>query len=169
MRKLTATFCLTFAVLLGSVGVSTSNEFIKCLKSYLCEDPQRAAIFVERLAEQGDVSAQKALGDAYFTGKITFTSQIHQDYKRAVKWYRRAAEQGNADAQHSLGLMIDDGHGTIKDAVIGYMWVNIAAANGNEHAIYNRPHMEGRLTPYQIDKANTLARECMRKNYKNCY
>ena len=98
MRNLTATLCLTIAVLLGSVGVSESADDQKGLTAYNSGDYATALREWTPLAEQGDADAQYNLGVMYANGQ-----GVSQDYKTAVKWYRLAAEQGNPRAQGNLG------------------------------------------------------------------
>ena len=62
MRNLTATTCLTIAVLLGSAGVSWSADFQKGLTAYDSGDYATARREWKPFAEQGDVSAQYSLG-----------------------------------------------------------------------------------------------------------
>jgi hypothetical protein len=94
---------------------------------------------------------------------------VPQDYKTAVKWFRLAAEQGNANAQYSLGFMYDLGDGVLKDYVYAHMWYNIAASSGkSKNASKNRDIVAGKMTPSQLEKAQDLARECVRKKYKGC-
>ena len=127
MRRLTATVCLTLAVLIGSAGVSVSQDF------------------------QNGV-------DAYNRG----------DYATAVKWYTLAAEQRDARAQFNLGRMYAKGEGVLQDYVYAHMWWNIAASNGDEYGAELRDDVEKKMTPSQIERAQDLARECVRKNYKGC-
>ena len=61
MRKLTATLCLTIAVLLGSVGVSASADFQKGLTAYKSGDYATALREWTPLAEQGDSAARSNL------------------------------------------------------------------------------------------------------------
>jgi len=48
------------------------------------------------------------------------------------------------------------------------MWLNIAASLGEKTASENRDMVAERMTPSQIQEAQTLARECVAKNYKGC-
>jgi len=94
---------------------------------------------------------------------------VPQDYKTAVKWYRLAAEQGNANAQTNLGWMYDNGTGVLQDYVRAHMWFNIAAISGeSKNASKNRDIVAGKMTPSQLEKAQDLARECVRKKFKGC-
>ena len=99
---------------------------------------------------------------------VRLRTRCSQDYKTAVKWYTLAAEQGNADAQGNLGVMYGMGTGIIQDWVYAHMWGIIAASNGNEDGAKLRDIAAEDMTPSQLEKAQDLARECVRKNYKGC-
>jgi TPR repeat protein len=114
-------------------------------------------------AEQGYALARNNLGVMYANGE-----GVAQNYAEAVRLYRLAAEQGNADAQNSLGGMYYLGQGVIQDNVYAHMWFNIAASNGSEDAVGNRDIAASGMTPADISNAQTLARECVAKNYRGC-
>ncbi len=49
------------------------------------------------------------------------------------------------------------------------MWYNIAASSGNsENASKNRDLLAKEMNSNQIETAQKLARECVRKKYKGC-
>ena len=138
--------------------------------------------------EQGDASAQVALGLMYDSGR-----GIPRDYAAAMTWYRKAADQHNASAQSSLGFMYAlghgvrqaaamawyrkaadqgdtsaqtalgfmyyDGQGVLRDNVVAHMWFNLAAAGGNLVAVRKRDAIEEKMTLAQIAEAQRLARE----------
>ena len=114
-------------------------------------------------AEQENAAAQYNLGNMYSKGQ-----GVPQDYKTAVKWYTLAAEQGHAKAQSNLGAMYGMGTGVIQDIVYAHMWFNIAASSGFEDGVKARDLFAKEMTPSQLEKAQDLARECVRKNYKGC-
>ncbi len=60
------------------------------------------------------------------------------------------------------------GTGVPKDYVEAYKWGNLAAANGNEDGAELRDNLAKIMTPSQIEKAQDLSRECVRKNYRGC-
>ena len=96
---------------------------------------------------------------------------VPQDDKAAAHWYRRAAEQGHAKAQLNLGGMYYEGKGVPKDYVYAHMWVSIAISNGTSKEHKHRKDLnlsEKKMTLSQIAEAQKLARECVRKAYKNC-
>ena len=115
-------------------------------------------------AEQGYAKAQYNLGFMYHNGQ-----GIPQDYKTAVKWYKLAAEQGFAKAQYNLGGMYALGQGVIEDKVYAHMWGSILNSNGHEDGkkIMDYLLKQG-MTPSQIEEAERLARECIKKNYNGC-
>ena len=115
------------------------------------------------LAEQGGAVAQSSLGVMY-----EYALGVPQDYKTAEKWHRLAAEQGYADAQLKLGLSYAKGEGVLQDYVYAHMWGNLAASNGNKNGAKVRDLAAKRMTPSQLETAQKLARECVRKKYKGC-
>ena len=127
------------------------------------QDDKEAVNWYRLAAEQGNAAAQYNLGLLYEKGK-----GVPQDDKEAVRLYRLAAEQGDADAQGNLGVMYVFGKGVIKDFVYAHMWGNIALMNGNERGASVRGHVAEKMTSSQIEEAQRLARECVKKNYKGC-
>ena len=85
-----------------------------------------------------------------------------------MKWYRLAAEQGFANAQSNLGLMYAYGQGVIQDNVYAHMWWNIAASSGHKSAVKGRDIVAKKMNPSQLEIAQDLVRECVRKKYKDC-
>ena len=127
------------------------------------EDDKEAVKWYRLAAEQGYADAQYNLGVMHERGE-----GLIEDDKEAVKWYRLAAEQGNAGAQYNLGNKFVNGQGVIQDNVYAHMWWNIAAASGHEKARGNKDIVVKDMTPQDISKAQDLARECVKKNYKDC-
>ena len=85
-----------------------------------------------------------------------------------MKWYKLAAKQGYPKAQYNLGVMYVQGHGVPKDVVYAYMWAYLAAGNGEQSGAEARDMIAKRMTSAQIVKAQRLASECVRKEYKGC-
>ena len=92
----------------------------------------------------------------------------NKDYATALREWKPLAEQGNADAQNNLGVIYNNGWGVMLDFVRAHMWFNIAASSGNTNASKNRDIVAKRMTSNQIEKAQKLARECVKKKYKGC-
>ena len=64
--------------------------------------------------------------------------------------------------------MYAKGRGVLQDNIRAYMWGNLAASNGDENGGKVRDLATNRMTPSQLEKAQDLARECEKKNYKGC-
>jgi TPR repeat protein len=117
MRTLTATLCLTLAVLLGCAGGSWSADLQKGVTAYQSGDYATTLREWTPLAKKGNANVQYLLGVMYRDGQ-----GVPRDHKTAVKWLKLAAEQGDANAQLNLGLMYGDGAGLIQDNVYAHMW-----------------------------------------------
>jgi len=75
-----------------------------------------------------------------------------------------AVEQGHASAQNNLGVMYYKGQGVPKEYAMAHMYFKIAVVSGDEVAIENRSIVEWKMTSSQLEKAEKLAREWMRKH-----
>ena len=154
---------LFIALTFCTASISWSADFQKGMTAYKNGDYATALREWTPLAEQGYAGAQINLGLMYNSGL-----GVPQDYKTAVKWYTLSAEQGYATAQYNLGVMYGNGQGVPIDYVYAYMWFNLAAASGQKEAITGRDVTAKKMTQSQIEKAQDLSRECLRKTYKNC-
>ncbi len=147
-------------------------------------------------AEQGDIMGQFTLGTIYHTPGKFKKHGVKKDHKESAKWFHLAAEQGEDMAQFFLGQKYEKGKGVTKNLVIAHMWLSTAEfSNKNIGAYYvsaiknkriakkdlmkyledmrdrkkNKVRkLENQMTPEQITKAEQLARECIKKNYKDC-
>ena len=161
MRTLIIIPVLLFSLLLGVP--SYSADFNKGLTAFQSGDFATAFKEWKPLAEEGNAVAQNNLGLMYENGW-----GVPQDYKEAVRLYRLAAEQGIAEAQTNLANRYYYGEGVNKDIVYAHMWKNISASNGYEPAKEELKIIEKKMTSSQIEEAQRLARECVKKNYKGC-
>ena len=132
MKNLTATICLTIAVLLGSVGVSWSADWNKGLTAFKSGDYATALREWTPLADKGNARAQNAMGSMYKQGL-----GVPKDDNTAVKWYRLSAENGEKRGQFSLGLMYASGKGVPLDYKTALKWWTLAAKQGHARAQWN--------------------------------
>ncbi len=98
----------------------------------LNNDPELAAGWFFRAAEQGFADAQFNLGLMYANGE-----GVEQDMTQAVELFKKAAEQGHVDAQNNLGALYFTGEGVERDEKKAIGWFEKAAAQGNEDAQAN--------------------------------
>ena len=71
-------------------------------------------------------------------------------------------------AQNNMGKKYYYGQGVLQSYVHAHMWFNIAASLGYKSAAKHRDIVAKRMSSSQIEKAQKLARECVRKKYKGC-
>jgi uncharacterized protein len=108
MRRITTLFA-GGALALSLFGVAAAGTLEDGYSAYIRGDYTAALHLWRSLADQGDATAQGALGRMYDEGR-----GVPQDYVQALVWYRRSAEQGFAPAQDALGLMYYFGHGACR-------------------------------------------------------
>ena len=78
------------------------------------------------------------------------------------------AEEGSSKAQYKLALMYEKGEGFLQDFVYAHMWANLSVSNGYSDAKSLRDKLANKMTPSQMEKAQDLARECLKKKFKGC-
>ena len=161
MKKLISAALISMFV--GFAVSANAGPFEDGVAAYARQDYVTAAKLYRISADQGDALAQVSLGVMYDNGQ-----GVTKDYKKAVKWYRLSADQGDADAQINLGLMYVNGQGVIQDYVRAHMWWNISASSGDKNAESNRDKAAKKMSQTQIEKAQEMARLCMKTNFKNC-
>ncbi len=115
-------------------------------------DPAAALAATRLAAQRGDPVSQFILAHLLAHG-LAGAPDLHE----AVRLYRAAAEKGIAPAMTNLGLLYLGGRGVPQDFVLGYMWINVAAASGQPEAVRVRDAISARMTPQQINEAQRLA------------
>ena len=60
------------------------------------------------------------------------------------------------------------GSGLSQSYIYAHMWGAISASNGNELGGKLRDDFAKKMSPSQVAAAQKLARECVKKNYKDC-
>ena len=90
-----------------------------------------------------------------------------------LKSSRKTAEYGLAVSQYMLGSIYGGiypdysynyGEGVRQDFVKAYMWLSLAAAQGNEFGRQNRDAAAELMTPVEVLKAEALARAWLKKH-----
>ncbi len=74
-----------------------------------------------------------------------------------MKWFRLSAGQDNDLAQTYLGLCYSEGNGVSKDNEKAYVWLAMAAAQGDEQAPGLLDKLDTELTPEQVAAAQKRA------------
>ena len=60
------------------------------------------------------------------------------------------------------------GDGVPQNNVRAYVWLSVAAAQGNEGARINRDIISERLTPEQLARGQDMATRCFESDYQDC-
>jgi len=120
---------------------------------------KEAVKWYQKSANQGDDFAMFRLGQMYNRG-----TGVPQNYKEAVIFYQKAAEKGLARAQLELATMYAEGKGVKKDKIKAHKWANLAGANELKDGREFRDNLENVMTNEQIEKAQELAKEWMKKH-----
>jgi len=114
---------------------------------------------LRRLAEQGDSTAQRALGARYATGQ-----DAPQDYAEATRWFTQAAEQGNVIAQAALAAYYSVGRGVPQDPAKAYFWSLVARAGGDETSKSRIPALESHLSRSAIAATQQQADQWLKQH-----
>ncbi len=115
---------------------------------------------IRQLAEQGDPSAQFALGAQYATG-----DNVRQDFTEAARWFSKAAEQGHVLAQATLGAYYLAGRGVPTDLSKAYFWSILAQAGGDQASEYRINLLNSRLTPEEISDVKQQASDWLKLHH----
>jgi len=130
------------------------------------KNTKKALALYRESAELGFWGAQFMLGVDNYNGDLELG--LAQDKKKAFYWFKLAAQQRDARSQVQVAQAYWEGEGTAQDYIYAHMWYNFAAAQGNEVGITMRDILTDQMTASQIEKAQDLARQCLKKNYKDC-
>lgn len=145
-----------FATILMAAAPAWSDGFPRGRSAFLHGDYLRAAAALAPAAQAGNPRAQALLGFMYENG-----FGVPQSYDAAVDLYWRSAERGDPKGQYLLGLMYDKGHGVVRDEVLSYKWLNLAAAGASgrdrENYLKLRNAVASKMTANQIEAGQTLA------------
>jgi len=118
----------------------------------VARDPAEAARWFLLAAGQGDREAQSRLGAMLYHG-----DGVARDPVAAFGWLQRAAQQGDVAAQRALAVLYYNGEGTAQHLVEALKWALLAATAGDAQAANHRDYLRGRLAPFQVREAETLA------------
>jgi hypothetical protein len=129
----------------GSTDAPTlsAQQIMALLRESLAKRAQRSDSEIQagltslrRLADHGNIDAQKNLGFLYYCGR-----DVPQDYAQAAQWYRKAADQGDYLAQFELGEMYRQGQGVPQDYAQAVDWLRKSAEQGFDEAAWSLVEM----------------------------
>jgi localization factor PodJL len=111
-------------------------------------DPARAKIWYGRAAEQGHIKAMHNLA------VLNSGRDQSADYTAALQWFTAAAERGLADSQYNLGVLYESGLGIERDLKQAYLWLSLAARNGDKEAARRRDQVRMKLEEAEVAAAD---------------
>jgi hypothetical protein len=113
-------------------------------------------------AKKGDATAQWVVAEYYLTGK----GGMEKNPDEAFKWLLKSAKQGNHNGQLGVGMMCLNGKLNGRGVEQDFVWIDLAAANGNEKAMKPKLLIANKFNSTELFKAQSLAKEMVEKNPK---
>lgn len=124
-----AALAAVLSVVMASTAVAGPLE--DGVAAFEAQDYASAQSYLRPLAEQGNATAQLAIGRLYEMGW-----GVAQDHAKAATWFLLAADQGLAEAQFHLANAYGSGEGVPKDLAECVRWLRLAANQGHSGAEY---------------------------------
>ncbi|MFH0911065.1 MAG: tetratricopeptide repeat protein, partial [Planctomycetota bacterium] len=114
------------------------------------KNPEEAAKWYTKAAEQGSVDAMYRLGRLYWTGQ-----ELPQDLPKAIGWFQQAAERNDIDAQRYLGQAYEYAIGVSQDGPEAVKWYERAVEQGDSWSMASLGELyrHGRGVPQDYAKA----------------
>jgi len=134
-------------------NVISANECTENIKANKVYD---AVDICTKLAKNGNVPAQFALGTLYFQGK-----GVMADKKLGFKWIKRAAKAGMPVAQYNVGIILANGLGIEANLEKAYTWMYIADKYGYQEAREPMQQMAKELSKKEKAKAIEAAEKLL--------
>jgi localization factor PodJL len=116
-------------------------------------DTQRAKVWYERAAAQGNVKAMHNLA------VLAASADPKGDYASAARWFKAAAEFGLADSQYNLAVLHENGMGVEKNLQQSYKWLLLAAKSGDKDATGRLKALKPKLSADEVETAEAEAQE----------
>lgn len=98
-----------------------------------------------------------AVADYWSDFEAGIAAYTQGEHAEAMRRFQPLAERGDHRAQYWLGMIYFEGRGVPKDAVRAYLWLTLAANQGNRGARAGRDGVARRLSDIQKSEAEALA------------
>lgn len=171
MRKIIQIVVCMGAMLSLQAG-ATSQDFDDAVSAYKSGRTDIAVQKFTSAAYAGDSVAQGLLGSMYLFG----APGVPENHREAVKWTRLAATKGDTVAQYNLAHIYTTGKGVPQNPVKAYVWANLAVSGLQS---YDKPEyvaqfkalkaiLSESLTPAQLEAAQKMSTDCLKRDFKGC-
>ena len=121
------------------------------------QDTVEARAWYRRARALGNSKASDRLREIPFAKG--FWAYKHGNYETALRELHPLAERVDPDAQHTLGMMYVDGAGVPQDDVLAYIWLSLAAVQGETASQDALESLTEKMIPARIEEARRLVRE----------
>ena len=137
-------------------------------KGCIKQDQLAAIHWYKKAANQGNLDAQLALA-AHYVMPSSADKAVESNHAEAFKWSSMAAQQGSKIGQADLAFLYVMNQGIQYDPIKSLMWATIAGTEFNQRL----GNLEKALTTEvldtsQITEARNLAKQCVKKQFKDC-
>lgn len=146
-------------LLVQLAGPPARADFFDGLAAYDGGDYDAAYLAWLPLAKAGDGDAQAAIADLYLSEMLTVPAgpnERRRIQRTAVWWYRQAAECGHTIARLNLGDLYANGVGVAADPVRAWLWLGLAARNGNAWSARRQAEIGRRMTSTQRAQGQSI-------------
>jgi TPR repeat protein len=143
--------------------ISFADELAKGNSAFDKKDYADAIFWYNAAIKKNNFGAHHNLGLMYLNG-----TGVIQDYAKAYQHFNLAAEQGLPFSMHNLGLMYSNGWGVNRNYIYAHMWFNLSAMISESSSSKLRDGVAVYLSTQDVIKAQSFAKECLEKKYKNC-
>jgi hypothetical protein len=113
------------------------------------QNDKLAGNYYLQAAEEGLAKDQYLVGTMYRWGRYG----VEIDLPKMLEWYQRAAQQGYAPAQYTLGQFLSTGEFILKDEMLAFQWLSLAAVNGSKSAKSALAELITNMSPEQVKQA----------------
>ena len=108
-------------------------------------DPAAAKRWYLKAAEAGNARAAHNLA-----AMDTDPGESGPNYLEAAKWFRKAGELGVRDSQYNLAILYARGLGVEKDLGQSWLWLSLAAQQGDADAATKRDEIAREMSPISL-------------------
>ena len=140
------------AFMLGTIGLPAAADIEEARDLMEASRFEEARAALWPAARSGNADAEELIGVMYALGL-----GVEQDHARAFEWYLRSALKGHPGAQSGIGWYYEVGLGMpAPDLTRAYMWYVLSAIGGDPDAAISQEEVIKKMTPDEIEHANTL-------------
>ena len=145
-----------------NLGYEYASGYDNFDRKEIHKDNLLAIKWLTAAARKGHLNAQKYLSVAYSKGLFP------QNFAVSHFWRDKCARQGDSLCQSSVGLDYSSGRGVRENHPLAYMWLSLAAANGDKSAIQFRDMEAKDLNRAELATAQHQANLCLQSEYIDC-